>query len=1066
MARLEQPAKAMGPSKPKQAAKAAVPTKEEKSADLVMGTNNSSIVSKRSVEMLYYPEPHFFCHFVKKPQRRAPLINRGYWLRMHAMEESVRRFMREPSNKPKFVLNLGCGFDPLPFILLSADRSLCSQTTFVDIDYEKLMLNKKAALREAGALTQILENVEFGADESAVQIRSGQYVAVGCDLKNLDKLDRVLRTDVLPAECAVLFLAEVSLTYMDVKSANAVVNWASKLSNDAQFCILEQFFPDGPNHPFASTMMKHFGKLGAPLYSIHEYPSLPDQERRFTEAGWTHAHARSLWDLWSDDQFVPSALRTSLDSIEPFDEWEEFALFASHYFLLHASTRPGTKETGCVVATDSAVPSHQVVNRSDAFRLVPNTSLPTGQRRFGALVPGGEEVVGVHSGWGRQTRVADTDVYATSKDSASSHAQFPSSRDISARLCHTITTFNDNGDCLLVGGRTSPASALQDTWVRKNNAWQASGNLPVARFRHCATRVTLGSDCGSDSVLIYGGKTSDGMTLDTWLLWSDNGGGWNTVTVRTKNDTPPPKARFGACLASINSTGGLLFGGIGVDGTILEDFWTWKLYEQADGSACAELTDRTESVRNSSLGFHILPRFGAAVTSTARGLVVSGGIIPRRVVPFNSEILLLDSATLLNCIGTGSPITTPILFTIGLDPDFPGPRPLLVGHNSHAVNHNQVLLLGGGAVCFSFGTFWTGGTWILCPVDEQVENNWVLVRENAEQRANPAAKKPAKTGTQKASKKHKPKHYKSTTKVTPIPRVRVGSPDEFQRILEDAQPVIIESADIGPCTELWTKEYLINTVGSDRKVIVHAADTETMSFRTKNFKYESKTFGTFMDEVHAGGRQYLRSISQKQPAKIPANLAADFPSLSVDFRLPEALRTVVENAHSSPLRISGPVTLWLHYDVMANVLCQIQGEKRLILYPPSDVPHLDVPAGASSSNINIFQNRADGAITLIPRTSPHEARLKRGDILFIPPLWLHTAAPTGEVSVAVNVFFRNLSQGYALGRDVYGNRDVQAYEKGRKDLEKMVKSFGGLPPDMARFYLLRLADELQEMAEQ
>lgn len=150
---------------------------------------------------------------------------------------------------------------------------------------------------------------------------------------------------------------------------------------------------------------------------------------------------------------------------------------------------------------------------------------------------------------------------------------------------------------------------------------------------------------------------------------------------------------------------------------------------------------------------------------------------------------------------------------------------------------------------------------------------------------------------------------------------------------------------------------------------------------------------------------------------------------------------------------------------MANVLCQIQGEKRLVLYPPTDVQYLDVPAGASSSNMNVFQDRADGAVASILGTSPHEARLTPGDILFIPPLWLHTAAPTGEMSVAVNVFFRNLEQGYAAGRDVYGNRDVQAYEKGRKDLEKMVKSFEGLPSDMARFYLLRLAGELQEMAE-
>lgn len=148
---------------------------------------------------------------------------------------------------------------------------------------------------------------------------------------------------------------------------------------------------------------------------------------------------------------------------------------------------------------------------------------------------------------------------------------------------------------------------------------------------------------------------------------------------------------------------------------------------------------------------------------------------------------------------------------------------------------------------------------------------------------------------------------------------------------------------------------------------------------------------------------------------------------------------------------------------MANVLCQIRGERRLILFPPSDVQHLQVPAGASNSTLDIFQN-LDGSVTCPRATSPQEAVLKPGDILFIPPLWLHTASPTGQVSVAVNIFFRNLSAGYAAGRDVYGNRDLQAYEKGRTDVQKIARSFQGLPPDMARFYLLRLAQELKDQA--
>lgn len=75
----------------------------------VMDTNNSSIVSKRSVERLYYQEPHFYRYFVKKPRRRSPLIGRGYWLRMHAFEQAIKQFLDEPSKKKKIVLNLGCG---------------------------------------------------------------------------------------------------------------------------------------------------------------------------------------------------------------------------------------------------------------------------------------------------------------------------------------------------------------------------------------------------------------------------------------------------------------------------------------------------------------------------------------------------------------------------------------------------------------------------------------------------------------------------------------------------------------------------------------------------------------------------------------------------------------------------------------------------------------------------------------------------------------------------------------------------------------------------------------------
>lgn len=162
-------------------------------------------------------------------------------------------------------------------------------------------------------------------------------------------------------------------------------------------------------------------------------------------------------------------------------------------------------------------------------------------------------------------------------------------------------------------------------------------------------------------------------------------------------------------------------------------------------------------------------------------------------------------------------------------------------------------------------------------------------------------------------------------------------------------------------------------------------------------------------------------------------------------------------------------SLWLRRlrtgQVMANVLCQIQGLKRIILYPPSDVSIFNLAPGASSSSINVFDDNAPKKFPCLKQAHPVESILKPGEVLYIPPFWLHTAAPVEKFSISINVFFRNLLSGYSAGRDVYGNRDLQAYENGRRDIDKICRGFDGLPHEIRMFYLERLAGELQQAAQ-
>jgi tRNA wybutosine-synthesizing protein 4 len=134
----------------------------------------------------------------------------------------------------------------------------------------------------------------------------------------------------------------------------------------------------------------------------------------------------------------------------------------------------------------------------------------------------------------------------------------------------------------------------------------------------------------------------------------------------------------------------------------------------------------------------------------------------------------------------------------------------------------------------------------------------------------------------------------------------------------------------------------------------------------------------------------------------------------------------------------------------------------MILFPPSDVDHLVFAPGASSSSLDVFSELKSPRMA---DTHPHEAILGPGDILLLPPCWPHTAETMTDLSIAVNVFFRDLENGYAIGRDVYGNRDLAAYEKGRLEVARMGKSFQHLPLETRRFYLKRLAAELELSAE-
>jgi len=78
----------------------------------------------------------------------------------------------------------------------------------------------KEAFTGVKPVTDLKAPIVFGSD---------QYVQIGCDLRQLETLRKALESVVDVEDCSFLFVAEVSITYMETEGADGVIKWASSL---------------------------------------------------------------------------------------------------------------------------------------------------------------------------------------------------------------------------------------------------------------------------------------------------------------------------------------------------------------------------------------------------------------------------------------------------------------------------------------------------------------------------------------------------------------------------------------------------------------------------------------------------------------------------------------------------------------------------------------------------------------------------------------------------------------------------------------------------------------------
>lgn len=301
----------------------------------VQNTNDDATVSKLSCVKKGYFKDDYVHFFVRRPSRRSPVINRGYYARWAAVRQLVDQFLAGGAgaaaqadgeaggvSTKRQILSLGAGYDTLFFQLMDEGKAVHK---FYEVDFLEVTAKKAAFIHHNEPLRSKLDpHAEWHVDHG--EVRSGRYALVGADLRDLQGLDAALARANFDASLPTLILAECVLIYMDPKQSRNVISWAAKKMPLSAFVIYEQI---NPADAFGQQMVQNLESRGCPLLGLLDTPDLDAKKKRFTDLGYERAEALDMDVIYN--RCLDTIDIKRIERLELFDEFEEWHIMQEHY---------------------------------------------------------------------------------------------------------------------------------------------------------------------------------------------------------------------------------------------------------------------------------------------------------------------------------------------------------------------------------------------------------------------------------------------------------------------------------------------------------------------------------------------------------------------------------------------------------------------------------------------------------------------------------------------------------------------------------------------------------------
>ena len=284
-------------------------------------------------------------------RRKPPIINRGYFARVHSIKNTIQKFMDvavSGDDRRKQIVILGSGFDTLSLRLISGRDEVLS---IYEVDFEKIIRRKVAVCLNDPTIRELLvPTIEKNAgishemkcgtdgssdgskrisiDDEGANYKFDNLHFLSGDLRDTKNIIESLLRSGIDRSVPTLILTECVMVYLEKSPTMDLCKAFSELLLE---CVWVTYDMISPSDVFGRTMLKNLNAARFHIPGFTDFPTKESQVERFIESGWNDARSITMLSVYED--YISIEEKHRIARLEIFDEIEEWQMLMSHYTL-------------------------------------------------------------------------------------------------------------------------------------------------------------------------------------------------------------------------------------------------------------------------------------------------------------------------------------------------------------------------------------------------------------------------------------------------------------------------------------------------------------------------------------------------------------------------------------------------------------------------------------------------------------------------------------------------------------------------------------------------------------